>query len=466
MPNKTIKIKIVKKVFGLKAISSTPFFKKLKHKTLYFKRLQKKKKKVKKQKKKHTNFFKAINWIIFKFDFVQLLGRTYYLRKFLFWLLLDIILFVSIPFVEIKLSLLNILLMIPVTILSIKSVVDVIRNSYYSVKCNNFKSTIEEEPRVNFASGGPGCGKSSLSAFTVVVRAKMMWQKLKLKAFMYQHKNYNKLSEKKKKEYDEVMYSYKFYINHPDRIPCLWSNIPIQDYHGRKSFKLKKAHLFQKLKLPLYSVIFVDEIGLMFKAKKGSCDFLDPVSEFARFVRHYIDGCMYFTEQEINKAFVDLRRVSGSNKWLYQQKWIMKPTKLINIKNSILSLVTYHLAMAMLYKKDTSQYAYHMKKSKKTAKRWSWLINFLNRYIYAVGWRRYECQELGNCESGTGLNNVRGFIFIPSSLNCRYDDRAYRNKYAAKDLPIEDSKFESLTLTQEDLDEIFGKLEEEKEKKN
>lgn len=447
----TLKKKEVLKVFGKD---------KIKCQTLFLKPRKIKKKKQKKPKAKRTNFFKAINWSIFKIDPVHLLSRAYYWIDSLFWLVIGLIILFNINFANLFSSVIKILLLIPIIILLINSVKNLIQNIYYSIKFSAFKNTIDNLPRVNFLSGGPGCGKSSLSIVIVTLRAKNMWSKLKIKAFYFRSKSREKLSPRKQKEYDEVMFAYNYYLAHPNNIPCLWTNIPLEDFKGRKSFKLKKAHLFQKKKLPIYSVLFNDEIGNQFEAKKGSNESLKPLSTTARFIRHFFDGAWHVTEQEISKTFVDIRRVSGSNKWLYQQKWKMKPKRLVWLFEQIKALALYHSTMMTFYKPNTNQYLYHEQKSKKQSKHWTWLLNFLLRLISGIGWRSYEYQELGNSESKTGAETKHGFTFVPSCLTARYDDRAYREMYKAKNLPIEESEFTELTLTDEDLAEMFP--EEEK----
>ena len=435
-------------------------------KTLFFK--SHKKKKEKKEKKKRTSFWKAFNWSILKVDLIHFLSRTYYLRNAIFWLLIDLILLISVGFSNIKNlfnSVFKILLMIPVTWLSVLSIINLIRNTYYSIKYKQFQSSIESLPRVNFLSGGPGCGKSSLSIVIVVLRAKIMWTKLKIKYFLISRKNRDKLNPLQQKNYDDIVNSFLYYKAHPKHIPCLWTNIPLQDFKGRKSFKLKKAHLLQKKKLPLYSVLFSDEIGNQFEAKKGSNENLKPLSRLARFIRHFFDGAWHVTEQEVSKAFIDIRRVSGSNKWLFQQKWIMKPHRLTALFKTIRSFAMYHTDMLSLYKVGTTQYESHLKKSKKQAKRWGWLIDFLIKLTSGIGWRRYEYRELGNSENNTGASNRNGFIFVPACLNAKYDDRAYREMYEAKNLPLEESNFTDLTLTDEDLAEMFPVDNEDEKKK-
>lgn len=443
------------------------FLKSHKFKQLMFPYLHEQKEKARKllQTKKRTNWFKAFNWSLLKIDPIYIIARSYYWLTSVLLFIVSILIIATLDFQNVFSSVFQIILLVINAYILVNSAIVILKNSYYSLKFKLYKLLIDKMPRVNFLSGGPGCGKTSLSIVIVVLRAKYMWNKLKLKAFFARSKNPSKLSATKLEKYNEVMCSYNFYLAHPDRIPCLWSNIPLKDFRGRKAFKLKKAHLFQKKKLPLYSVMFSDEIGNQFAARKGNNDNLQPLSRLARFIRHFFDGAWHVTEQEVSKAFVDIRRVSGSNKWLYQQCWKMKPTRLIRLFDFLKAFASYNSTMMTIYKQNTSQYNYHLKKSQQQSKHWTPLLQFLTKLIACIGWRQYEYQELGNSESNTGAESKHGFIVVPACLTAKYDDRAYRRMYEAYDLPIEDSAYTELTLTNEDLAEIFPKDEEDKNKK-
>ncbi len=419
----------------------------------------------KSKKYKHSSFFKAFNWSLLKFDFIHILSRTYYYIDFLFWFMIDLLIIFLNDWSTTLKSTLNIVLLTPVTILSIIAFINLIRNIFYKVKYNLFKEYISSMARVCFASGGPGSGKSSLTIVITVLRAKMMWLKLKFKAFSYRRKNYSKLSDDAKKDYDEVINSYNYFIAHPNKIPCLFSNIPIKDYHDRFSYRLTKDHLFQKKRLPLYSVLFSDEIGNQFKATKGTNTNLEPLSQLARFIRHFFDGAWHCTEQEISKTFIDIRRVSGSNLWLYRQTWVMKPKRLSWLFDSLKSTIMYHENMLQFYKSDSKQYCHHLKASKRLSKLFSPFLNFLYKLICGIGWRKYEAQELGNFENGNGKESAIKFIYVPACLNAKYSDRTYRALYSAKNLPLVQSEFTSLNLTEEELVELFKTTEEIEEEK-
>lgn len=208
--------------------------------------------------------------------------------------------------------------------------------------------------------------------------------------------------------------------------------------------------------MPQFSVLFNDEIGCQFKAKKGDSDDLDPLSELARFIRHFIDGYWDLTEQEISKTFIDLRRVGGSNKWFTKQEWKLKPKRLLAIYSSLKQTVMVDFHLSKFFKIGTSQRSVCIKNAKRQSRRYGKFLKLLKRYISNIGWRRYEYSELGNSQSKEMTENGVHVFYLPSCLNCQYDDRAYRNKYKAKDKQIENSVFTSQILTDQDLIEIFG----------
>lgn len=199
--------------------------------------------KVKKKKQKHTNFFKAFNWQLLKFDFVKFLGRTYYIRKFVLFCLLDLTLALVIIFSGFKLWLL--VFAIPLGIGTLNSFVELILDSFYRHKNKAFNNSLSQVARVGFSSGPPGTGKTSSKVYEARHKAKQLWGKLQEAYFFALRLNKEKLSQEQLSDYNAVVDSYDFYINHPQNIPCLWSNIPIWDENGNMCFKLTKKHLMQ-----------------------------------------------------------------------------------------------------------------------------------------------------------------------------------------------------------------------------
>ena len=209
-----------------------------------------KKRKKKKPKQKRTSWFKAFKWDLLKFDFTKFLGRSYYFIKFIFLVILDLLVCFSVKYT----FWLILLLIVPLGLISLNSFREIVQDIYYRAKCNRYKESLKNVPRVGFATGGPGTGKTSSKVFEVVEKAKILWKRLQEAYFFCQRLDPNKLTYTKKIDYDEIVDSYNFYLQHSNRIPCLWSNVPIW-INGKRSFRLTKDHLMQKKRLPLQHLL-------------------------------------------------------------------------------------------------------------------------------------------------------------------------------------------------------------------
>lgn len=420
-----------------------------------------------KDKKKRNSFIKSFDWSRLKFDPIRLAGRTYYLRLMIATLIIDILVILNLVnnINKIAYTIFNIILLVIFIIFSIRVHVIYLLNRYYIAKNNEYKQRITEAPRCQCSSGPPGSGKSSNEAWKVVELAKYQWKKLQEEYFFYMHQDRSKLPRDKQEDYDEIVFAYNFEIHSKNKIHCLWSNIPIKDANNPKlvSHKLKKAHLLQKLRVPYRSVLFDDEIGSVFPAIKGqTTSDMKKVSMFGRWIRQFTESFWVFTEQEFTKTFIDLRRVTGSNRYFKGQTWELKPKFLIWLYNLIFNFVTYPLRMSQYYKPDSKYYDDYIKKAKRRSKLFSGFLRRFKRYIQSIGWRHYIYVELGNTEvdiksqdfDKKGDGKAR-HIYLPSCLNCRYDDRAFRNAYDAIDFDLLESDFASDKLTKEDIKELF-----------
>ena len=416
--------------------------------------------------KRKSNLFKDLNWSIFKTDLIRLLGRSYYLRMAILIAILDITVLIKI-FKNIKL----IWLTIPLTYISLKVILQFLANLTCIALNKHYKQSIFQQPRAQCSSGPPGCGKSSNEAWKVRELANQQWKAMQQEYWFYMSLNRSKLSTEKKADYDEVVNAYNFEMQHPNAIHCLWSNISIRDgkNHNLKSHKLTKDHLLQRKKLPYRAVLFTDEIGSMFPASKGpSTDETEKLSRLARWIRQFIEAFWTFTEQEFSKTFVDVRRVTGSNRYFKGQEWVLKPTLLIWLYNSLMSLILFPMTMQKYFKPQTDKWLKYERKLRRRAKIFAKPMKTFKRYISSIGWRHYQYVELGNSEvnvKNQDYDDKKGdsktrHIYLESCLNCYYDDRAFRNAYDAIDFDLMESEFTSDKLTKNDILELFKKEKE------
>lgn len=420
----------------------------------------------KQQRKKHFfdlrkeqrkyKWLKAINYSAFKFDPIRLLGRTYYFRMAILVLILDLTVLIKIFF-----NLNYILLTIPLVFYSVKVYINFLRNIYCIARCKIYKATLYNQPRAQCSSGAPGSGKSSNESWKSVELAKMQWLKLQEEYWFCMSLDYSKLNSMQKDHYDEVVQAYTFEIKSKNKMHCLWSNIELKDCnnHDISSHRLTKAHLLQKKRLPYRAVLFVDEIGSTFPAKKGPTDEeLEKLSRLARWIRHFFEGFWTFTEQDFSKTFVDVRRVTGINRYFISQQWDLKPRFLLGIYKSILFWAIFPLKMKKYFKPNSKIYNKLEKKSKKRSKRFSKLLKLFKRYLNAIGFRHYRYTALGN-EAGIKEDNAKRnkdkSMFLPSCLNCIYDDRAFKNAYDALEFDLVESEFAGGKLSKQEITELF-----------
>lgn len=432
---------------------------------MYYKRTKSKRKFGKKIAKKFIQnlnniffgFWHSLDPKIFDSDIIHTLARSYYLRMAILMVILDITILVKIFF-----NFKFIFLTVPLTFLSIKAFYNFLANITCIAFNKHYLSVITEQPRAECSSGAPGSGKSSNEAYKVVELAKWQWKQLQQEYWFYLSKDRNKLSQEKQSDYDEIVFAYKFEIAHPDRIHCLWSNIPISigNHYKLKSYKLTRQHLTQQKKLPYRAVLFTDEIGSMYPATKGpTINDLENLSTLARWIRQFLEAFWSFTEQEFSKTFVDVRRVTGSNKYFKSQVWTLKPNFLLLIYNLLLSIAIIPLSLKRIFKPEIKVQNFLDKWSILNSKLFSKPLRTFKRYIKSIGWRHYKYTELGNSEVNDKVDvetKIKS-IYLPSCLNCYYDDRAFRNAYLAIDFDIQDSYFVSDKLSKSDIKELFGK---------
>ena len=309
----------------------------------------------------------------------------------------------------------------------------------------------ERDIRTGASSGCPGSGKTSSGLYEVVIKAEAQWEELQYKYWLVCSQKDETLPLDVLTHKKEIIEAYEFYKKE-DTVPCLWTNIPVK-VNGKKSNRLTKDHLLQKERVPYMSVMFNDEIGNDFEATKKTSTKLKPLSQLARFIRHFFDGFWSFTEQEFSKAFIDVRRTTGSVRYYLSQKWVLRPTILLKIESFLKWFYIRNMRKAQECDYNSSKYIEYMNLSKLSSEIHSPFMRKLRRFIKNVGYRKYTYKELGNAETGVNITDDVGRItfYAPSCLNCTYDDRCYQALYKCKDKEIKPFHFNGMKLTEEEL---------------
>lgn len=282
---------------------------------------------------------------------------------------------------------------------------------------------------VQIKAGKPRCGKTSSAAHDSIILAKLKWQELQYDYWEYVSKEEEIIKSgdfEKLLELHEIKISYNFYIMRPC-IPCLWSNIGIFDKQGRAAHKVTLEHVKGLERLPVYSVVVLDEIGAMLKADDGlnrsGVEKPLDVSDMFRLGGHFLKWVVIGCEQDFNHIFIDCRRVVGFNQVIQGQEWVCQPTLILGLYKFLKFLKFDGLDKKVV---KSPKYAGFMRKYKK--------------FVYSIGFRRIRYGYAENTQTDAGmvgagsdsqlvrLDGVRNRLY-PSCLAADYDDRAYKAMY-------------------------------------
>ena len=140
---------------------------------------------------------------------------------------------------------------------------------------------------------------------------------------------------------------------------------------------------------------------------------------------------------------------------MLEQKPFLKPLILTKIYNFLCNRL-----IAKFKNINNKNFNYIVSKARAVNKKYiQFLLNF-NLYIKASGFRIYRFIDKGNKINSNPLyKNEENKIktqYVPSLLNCKYDDRCFANSYLAKDLEQEDEYFENLVLSERELKDLMN----------
>lgn len=309
-------------------------------------------------------------------------------------------------------------------------------------------TVLADSARVIFKTGSPGSGKSSSGIYEAINKASKAYKRLRWYHWKYASQVIKWTAEGNNEmleRWREVHSAYMLYNNNPDCIPCLWSNIPLKDLNGSMANELTIDHLYQRERLPAFSVVFIDEVGAMLGVEMSHAKEM-LVSLYFRYCRHFGEFYILGTEQEGSNTYIDVRRVVGYTEYLDNQKWVCKPYPLMLLLAPFKALFT---------------------KLQKGARRFGDIVGFIDSLINHVGYRKYTfTYEKNQMHRGGKLKGKGVFTYyLPSALNCTYDERTYRKFYKPIDEPLVARPYQSLTLAPQS---IYGKryLNEEQRKED
>ena len=345
-----------------------------------------------------------------------------------------------------------------------------ITNSVYSARVVTHIDSIDISKYVILRMGEPGTGKSSSACYDSVAMADKVWRKLQFKYWFIKNKiekiysgthikhtvlgkdkkgnliiHYERVytgSQDKIERAVEIVESYEFYKEHPEIIPCLYSSIPVEDEQGRTSLQFTADHLLQKENLLSYGVAFLDEIGSMLPPQLSNQK-IEVIDLSFRFIRQFHEFHLISTEQDGKAVVISARRVTAENKRMIAQKHILKPVLLTKIYNKL---------EERIIEKEINP------TPTKVA-----LMKAFKSYIDSIGFRKFTYIDNGNLQfqASEGMkepvkSKVQTFI-TPPHLNCKYDDRTFKNLNKAKNQASNPVKWNGLVLQEKELKKLFNR---------
>lgn len=322
---------------------------------------------------------------------------------------------------------------------AIKSFANISRAKFYINKALDQSSDYLGSLRSVTLVGAPGCGKTFTGgANFAIALAQIQWQKLKSAYYLQKcmvTRWLRKGDTDKMKSFYAIEAAYNFYAEREGMyIPCLISSIPLEDQYGRKSYELTLEMYLQLKRAPESSVLFNDECGLS-QGANTSRTTDTRISDFWRFNRHFGDFILVNTEQGSDGASKSIRKVTDCNIRLAGQIWVMPPNRLIE----------WHNRAQRRFIKRVQKGKYSEKKEQRIGEK----LYYRGEYIKTIGFRkipyRYETSE------GNLVNLKEGEYIFPAKGFGTYDSRAFRNAYAAKDLPINLKPWQSFLINEGDL---------------
>ena len=345
-----------------------------------------------------------------------ILARSYYFILALVAIVLDLLLILQFKFDFKNVAQLIVLLLINIPIFT-----QLGRFIFYFFANETYQYKVRLSRNSSQARGGaPGTGKSSTMYYDGILMADMAWRQICYEYFLIKCKIF-KTKKSRSQQWDEraIIECYKFYKAHPEYIPCLYSKYTVYDKHGRKSQRLTLDHIQSKRKLLYRSVLLYDEIGqdlpamlkFMDEQTKKDVD-LKKVSDFMRYLRHFGNFKIIFTEQDVANMYIGNRRVTDLNRLFVKQEAVLQPI--------IYKVLQYFFTW--LFAKTQER----LDKTKLLSITIGKFLKGFDNFVRNLGYRKYTFKDLGNNDKSL-IQEHRGTIYLQPGLNCRYDDR--ENKY-------------------------------------
>ena len=232
--------------------------------------------------------------------------------------------------------------------------------------------------------------------------------------------------QKQREDAEEIIETYKYYEK-SGTYPCLWTSFAVF-VDGVPANQFTVDHILQRKRIPYGAVIAVDEFNL-FIPQNIYRDTPYEIMEIAKFCRQW--GFSFkIADQSTDGTVIYFRRVSGRNRYMLEQEWVLQPRLLQWLLKKII------------------------KSREELSPRQVNFCKILQKIIKASGYRKYYYIDTGTVKYKDEHAKVQTFI-LRSNLNVQYDDRAFKNGYRCKDKPLEISAWKNLRMSVEEIAKIF-----------
>lgn len=197
----------------------------------------------------------------------------------------------------------------------------------YSLCLRHLKKATGSGKRIQFVEGGPRVGKTDSQTTIAVTIALKQWKKIK--TFVKRKwRKYKHICEIIKRDqfctdknqgfiytYHEMQKAYSFYLDNPQYIPCLVSNITVL-YGDKKSMPLNYDQITGEMVAPYGTVFLITEASSMFPidsyVERTKSEQVRKVSNMFERIGHYLDGYIIMDTQDADNVSKDIKRLSPS----------------------------------------------------------------------------------------------------------------------------------------------------------
>ncbi len=289
-------------------------------------------------------------------------------------------------------------------------------------------------------------GKTLTSVIEAYFTAVELWAELCSKYLMYSMLVYLRRyyeDEVFMARYEEVNVSYHYWKSRPYLIPCLYSNMDIEDKCGRHCQSLHMEHLDQKERIMAYAVVLVDECGSLLDISLSN-DKNKYLNNLIRWCGQFAEIHFIFTEQRPTNIPIDIRGVVGLNESV-KMKRCLKP---------VFGYIVVDFLTRLGHNFKYSPKYFHS-------------VNILKKWLDGVGYFKFVFETMGNLDYARGKAEKR-VCYIYCDLPFSYESRAYSPMYHGLTASVgEDSQGYKLVYPDSQIGQaiIREELKETKKKK-